>query len=89
MELLVGYMSNGRVAVEVPFTADHASAAAKIRLPLGMPGVSASPYFCLSDFVKRWPGTASDDGVVIHGKARFVIMITNGVDPLQRLGPAR
>ncbi len=55
-EILVGYMANGRVMVEQPFTTDHEAAAAKIRIPVGLPGESASPYFCLSDFVKRWPG---------------------------------
>ena len=78
-QLLVGYMSNGRVQIEVPFTADHAAAADKIRLPMGIPGQSASPYFCLSDFVKRWPG-ASSDSPSASTKARFVIMITDGVD---------
>ena len=75
-ELLVGYMQNGRVEVLQPFTTDHAAAAAKIRLPFGSPGESASPYFCLSDFVKHWPG--DEEGA--H-KARTVLMITNGVDP--------
>ena len=79
-QLLVGYMTNGRVEVVQPFTTDHAAAAAKVRIPMGMPGQSASPYFCLSDFVKRWPG-ASEEGASTSAKARFVIMITNGVDP--------
>ena len=79
-ELLVGYMANGTVRVEVPFTTDHAASASRIRIPTGIPGESASPYFCLSDFVKRWPGeTAADEGQ--PAKARFVIMLTNGVDP--------
>lgn len=73
-ELLVGYMSNGEVRVMTPFTTDHAAAAAAIRVPTGIPGQSASPYFCLSDFVKRWP---EENGT--H-KARFVMMLTNGVD---------
>lgn len=75
-ELLVGYMTNGRVEVVQPFTTDHAAAAEKIRLPFGTPGQSASPYFCLSDFVKHWPGDS--EGV---RKARVTLMITNGVDP--------
>lgn len=78
-QLLIGYMSNGRVQIEVPFTTDHAAAAEKIRLPMGIPGQSASPYFCLSDFVKRWPG-ASETGSSRSAKARFAIMITDGVD---------
>ncbi len=84
-ELLVGYMSNGRIEVLIPFTTDHAAAAEKIRIPTGIPGISASPYFCLSDFVKHWPGndesSSSLDGAPRSSKARFVMMITNGVDP--------
>lgn len=76
-EVLIGYMSNGRVEVVAPFTPDHASAAEKIRLPIGFQGQSASPYFCLSDFVKRWPIARTGS----TGKARLVMMITNGVDP--------
>ena len=77
-EVLVGYMANGRVLVASPFSTDHAAAAAALRLPSGIPGESASPYFCLSDFVKHWPGADSDAS---SAKARFVMMITNGVDP--------
>jgi hypothetical protein len=88
-ELLIGYMTNGTVSVVMPFTTDHEAAAAKIRLPFGVPGQSASPYFCLSEFVKHWPsgGDAESDSrsleenaAALH-KARFVMMITNGVDP--------
>lgn len=72
-ELFIGYMRNGTVFQEAPFTTDHAAAAAKFRLPVGSPGISASPYFCLSEFVKHWPSN--------RPAARFVLMITNGVDP--------
>jgi hypothetical protein len=79
-ELLVGYMSNGTVRVEVPFTTDYADAASKIRIPMGIVGGSASPYFCLEDFIKNWPGSAAgNEGTPV--KARFVMMLTNGVDP--------
>ncbi len=92
VEVLVGYMQNGRVVSASGFTTDHAAAAAEVRLPQGIPGESASPYFCLSDFVKHWPGEAgggqsSSEGTINRGdtrrtgKARFVLMITNGVDP--------
>ena len=81
-EVLVGYMSNGRVLVVSPFTTDHQAAAESIRLPFGTPGQSASPYFCLSDFVKKWPGSPdAEEGQPRGHKARFVMMITNGVDP--------
>jgi hypothetical protein len=78
-EIFIGYMSNGRVQQVSYFTTDHATAAAKIRLPVGLPGMSASPYFCLSEFVKHWPSEGFDGPSA--RKARFVIMLTNGVDP--------
>lgn len=72
-QVLVGYMRNGTVTGTKGFSADHALMAKSVRLPLSAPGISASPYFCLSDFVKRWPSNANG--------ARFVLMLTNGVDP--------
>ena len=92
-EVLVGYMENGRVVADQGFTADHALAASGVHLPQGIPGDSASPYFCLSDFVKKWPvagDTQPANAVPTIGsyptqanarKARFVLMLTNGVDP--------
>ena len=90
-EILIGYMQNGRVDAVRPFTTDHAAAAQGIRLPQGLPGASASPYFCLSDFVKHWPGAEATEpnagagmvqgAPIVRARARFVLMITNGVDP--------
>jgi hypothetical protein len=95
IEVLIGYMENGRVVEAQPFTVDHALAASKLRLPEGIGGASASPYFCLSDFVKSWPGATQtgamepnaaptitrEQPTAAPGKARFVLMISNGVDP--------
>ncbi|MBS1799056.1 MAG: hypothetical protein JSS95_04440 [Acidobacteria bacterium] len=81
VEVFVGYMQNGRVVPAQNFTTDHAAAAANLRLPMGAAGMSASPYFCLSDFVKKWPGGSSADGAMLAPKARFVMMLTSGVDP--------
>ena len=87
IEIMVGFMQYGHVVAEQPFTTDHAQAASTLRLPEGVPGMSASPYICLSDFVKHWPGSGASAssvagvGASAHAKARFVIMITNGVDP--------
>jgi hypothetical protein len=93
IEVLIGYMQNGGVVVAQPFTTDHAAAASRLRIPFGSPGISASPYFCLSQFAKSWPGAATEGprspealapmGPAAAGtrKARFVLMITNGVDP--------
>ena len=43
IEVLIGYMQNGGVVVAQPFTTDHAAAAAKLRIPFGQAGMSASP----------------------------------------------
>jgi len=87
-EVFVGFMQNGRVAPANDvqgFTTDRAAAAQTLRLPMGLAGASASPYFCLSDFVKNWPSNAENQSGArsqqpTH-KARIVLMITNGVDP--------
>ncbi|GGA62199.1 hypothetical protein GCM10011507_12150 [Edaphobacter acidisoli] len=85
-EVMVGYMRYGGVTVAQNFTTDHAAAANALRLPQGTAGVNASPYFCLSSFVKSWP-SGSERQVDLQqtsrpeAKARFVLMITNGVDP--------
>jgi hypothetical protein len=68
----VAYMQNGTAQVAQNLTSDHAAAAKSVRLPLGYFGVNASPYFSLSDLVKRWP----DDGA----PRRAVMMITDGID---------
>ena len=86
VEVMVGFMQYGRVVADQGFTADHELAASSFHLPDGMPGQSASPYICLSDFVKKWPSatsTSATDGGAMPAtrKARFVLMLTNGVDP--------
>jgi len=78
VEVLIGYMQHGTVIVAQPFTTDHTLAASTLRLPQGIAGVSASPYMCLSDFVTHWP-TESTSGA--RSKARFVLLLSNGVDP--------
>ncbi len=87
VEILVGYMQFGHVVQAQPFTLDHALAASTIRLPTGMHDMTASPYFCLSDFVNKWPGpleptpAGAAEGPAAQHKARFILMLTNGVDP--------
>jgi hypothetical protein len=72
-QLLVGYMENGTVRSEGGFQPVSQASASQLRVPLSAPGISASPYFCLSDFVKNWPSNRPG--------ARIVLMITNGIDP--------
>jgi hypothetical protein len=75
----IGYLRNGSVdALQKP-TTDHAAAAKAIRLPLGQPGASASPYLALIDLIQKWPAGA---------QAREVVMITSGVDPDNGPGPS-
>jgi len=73
VQVLVGYMRNGGVDAQEGFSTDHEAVAAAIRIPTAIPGVSASPYFCLSDFAKKWPSNQQGP--------RFVLMLSNGVDP--------
>src|SRR5260370_965428 len=74
-EIFIGYMQNGRIVPAQDFTTDYAAAAKAVRTPLGTPGASASPYFCLPDFAKKWPASSSEEAT--H-TARFVMMLTNG-----------
>lgn len=67
----VAYMQNGIARVVQNLTTDHAQAAKSLRLPLGVAGANGSPYFSLSDLVKRWPASTA---------RREVIMATDGID---------
>lgn len=67
----VAYMQNGTAVILQSLTTDHPLAAKALRLPLGDAGASASPYFSLSDLIKRWPETKA---------AREVLMVTDGID---------
>ncbi len=69
----IGYMRNGAVEIVQNLTPDHASAAKSLRLPLGDPGISPSPFLALSDLIKRWPAN----------RARHeVVLVSSGDDPL-------
>jgi hypothetical protein len=86
VEVMVGFMQNGHVVSDQQFTTDHALAASTLHLPGGLPGMSASPYLCLSDFVRHWPDSGASSSAIgldasSHHKARFVLMLSNGVDP--------
>jgi hypothetical protein len=72
----VAYMQNGRAVMAQKLTTDHKLAADSLRLTNGIPGITGSPYFCLSDLAKHWPS---------QEKARRVVfMVTNGEDPYYR-----
>src|SRR5579871_2836672 len=67
----VAYMQNGIARIVQDLTADHAAAAKSLRLPMGIGGANASPYFSLSDLIKKWPA--------FNGR-REVFMVTDGID---------
>lgn len=68
----LAYLRNGAANIVAPLTTDHDQAARALRLPLGEPGVSASPYMGISDLVKKWPAS---------GARREVLLISSGIDP--------
>lgn len=67
----VAYMRNGTAEVVQNLTSDHAAAAKALRLPIGIGGANASPYFSLSDLAKRWPASNA---------RHSVLMVTDGID---------
>lgn len=73
----IAYMQNGIADITQNLTSDHDKAIKAIRLPLGYYGANASPYFSLTDLVKRWPN---------DGARHAVLMITNGYDPYYGTG---
>jgi hypothetical protein len=67
----VAYMRNGIAWIAQKPTSDHELAAKVLRLPMGLNGGNGSPYFSLTDLVKRWPKSDS---------RREVLMISDGID---------
>lgn len=74
VKMTIGYMEYGQAVLKEPLTANHTEILKGLHIPMGIPGQSASPYFCLSDLAKHWP--SHDKNV-----RREVLMITNGLDP--------
>ncbi|HEX3738815.1 MAG TPA: hypothetical protein VHV29_03730 [Terriglobales bacterium] len=67
----VAYMQDGIARISQNPTSDHAQAVKSLRLPLGDAGVNGSPYFSLTDLIKRWPSGSP---------RREVLMISDGID---------
>jgi hypothetical protein len=72
------YLRNGSAAIVAPLSADHAQVAKALRLPLGEPGIAASPYMGISDLVKKWPA---------DGARHEVLLISSGADPYSPRDP--
>jgi len=70
----IAYMEYGRAALAGQMTTDHAAQVRELHIPVqGMSGISASPYFCLSDLARHWPSSDTN-------ARREVVMVTDGVD---------
>jgi hypothetical protein len=67
----IAYMQNGIAKIEQNPTSDHAQATKALRLPMGMSGANGSPYFSLTDLIKRWPESTA---------RREVLMVSDGID---------
>ncbi len=74
----LAYLRNGEALIAAPLTSDHQRVSAALRLPLGAPGISASPYISLSDLIKKWPAT---------GVRREILVISSGVNPWSPANP--
>lgn len=68
----LAYLRYGSAQIVAPLTTDHAEVAKKVRLPLGEPGIAASPYMGIADLIKKWPATEA---------RREMLVISSGIDP--------
>ena len=73
----IGYMQNGNAVFAAPLSSDHALILRNLHLPGGVPGIDSSPYFCLSNLAKNWPGQDAE-------ARREVVMVSDGVDNYQQ-----
>lgn len=78
----VAYMQNGSARFAQTYTSDHAAAAAALRITSGTAGSNGSPYFVLSDLLKRWSPEQPGNAPALRPGAvrREVLMFTNGVE---------
>ena len=74
----IGYMRDGSTEIVQNLTADHAQAGKALRLPIGDPGASPSPYFSVVDLIKKWPESPL---------RREILMISDGIDRFYGSGP--
>jgi len=67
----LAYMRNGIAWIAQTPTSDHELTAKALRVPMGIRGANGSPYFSLTDLLKRWPKSDT---------RREVLMISDGID---------
>jgi hypothetical protein len=72
------FIRNGSAQPVQTMTPDHEASATHLRLPLGQPGIAASPYLAISEFIKKWPSA--------DATRREILLISSGID-LDRESP--
>jgi hypothetical protein len=70
-KIAIGYMAHGSVQLVQDLTSEHALAAQKLRLPLGDPGIVASPYMALDSMIQRLPN---------DNNRHEIVMFSSGID---------
>ena len=73
----IAYMQNGIAKIEQNPTNDHALAAKALRLPMGISGANGSPYFSVTDLIKRWPASSN---------RKEIVMASDGIDLYYGIG---
>lgn len=73
VKVAIGYLRDGSVLTVQKPTTDRDAAVKAIRLPTGMPGISASPYIALSEFIHKLPAAPA--------QPREIVLISSGIDP--------
>jgi hypothetical protein len=68
----LAYLRNGSANIAAAPTTDRALLAKSLRIPLGEPGIAASPYMGIADLIKKWPAVDA---------RREVLLISSGNDP--------
>jgi len=71
--MAIAYMVNGTAAFSGPLSSNPAQVLQALHVTAGPIGISASPYFCLSDLAKHWPSNN-------RSARRIVVMISDGID---------
>ena len=79
----LAYLRNGAANIVAPLTTDHDQAARALRLPLGEPGIAASPYMGISDLVKKMAGFRQQARNTAHQQRyRSVLYVFRSAEPL-------
>lgn len=72
-QMAIAYMQNGSAVFSGPLSSNPVQVLQALRVTAGPIGVSASPYFCLSDLAKHWPSNN-------RSARRIAVLISDGVD---------